>query len=432
MFVPRPGLLPQRFIVHCKAFASVITCLKVYGEKLDHLSDRFAPHQREDFSAGDGQNILKHIGYCMDVIEACTVCEEDALNSIDMFRQSLSGVCGSLISLCHRLARNEQSEISMTALDILIGCLRTMVNLTNYNSSWASELSTPSVLQALCGLLGICREGYNQHKSSPHMNGNQEPANVPVDHSLDPSSTVNQSQHTNLSSLVDNRVDEVVFDLLCVCLGLLANLLEQSTQATDMLRQTQPDVPTTSTTQPNVYPNQICGFEELIRLYIDPPCRKLDEKKFIRGSISVLINLSLLNGFEDQSGDIDDSYQSITELEIIKSFKRILEQVGFELRYQDEVLERENSCDANGGSLGIDGALDSGKLWTKNEMIKSFLGDLKLHSGASSSLPAHLDHRPVQSLPSTAGSFPIEPHQTVLDHLQILNSCWNRLRVELI
>jgi len=431
MFVPRPGLLPQRFIVHCKAFASVITCLKVYGEKLDHLSDRFAPHQREDFSAGDGQNILKHIGYCMDVIEACTVCEEDALNSIDMFRQSLSGVCGSLISLCHRLARNEQSEISMTAMDILIGCLRTMVNLTNYNSSWASELSTPSVLQALCGLLGICREGYNQHKSSPHMNGNQEPANVPVDHSLDPSSTVNQSQHTNLSSLIDNRVDEVVFDLLCVCLGLLANLLEQSTQATDMLRQTQPDVPTTSTTQPNVHPNQICGFDELIRLYIDPPCRKLDEKKFIRGSISVLINLSLLNGFEDQSGDIDDSYQSITELEIIKSFKRILEQVGFELRYQDEVLEREDSCDANGGSLGID-ALDSGKLWTKNELIKSFLSDLKLHSGASSSLPAHLDHRPVQSLPSTAGSLPIEPHQTVLDHLQILNSCWNRLRVELI
>lgn len=125
------------------------------------------------------------------------------------------------------------------ALDILIGCLRTMVNLTNYNSSWASELSTPSVLQALCGLLAICREGYNQHRSSPYMVGNQEPPNVPVDHLLDPSSTVNQFQHTNPPSLIDNRVDEVVFDLLCVCLGLLANLLEQSAQATDMLRQTR-------------------------------------------------------------------------------------------------------------------------------------------------------------------------------------------------
>lgn len=431
MFVPRPGLLPQRFIVHCKAFASVITCLKVYGEKLDHLFNSFAPHQREDFSAGDGQNILKHIGYCMDVIEACTVCEEDALNSIDMFRQSLGRVCGSLISLCHRLARHEQSEISMTALDILIGCLRTMVNLTNYNSSWASELSTPSVLQALCGLLAICREGYNQHRSSPYMVGNQEPPNVPVDHLLDPSSTVNQFQHTNPPSLIDNRVDEVVFDLLCVCLGLLANLLEQSAQATDMLRQTH--VPTTSTAQqPTLHPYPICGFEELMRLYINPPCRKLDEKKFIRGSISVLINLSLLNGFEDQSGDIDDSYQSITELEIIKSFKRILQQVGSELRYQDEVSEQEYSCNANGGSLGIHGALDSGKLWTKSEMIKSFLGDLKLHSGASSSLSAHSDYRPIQTLTSTAGSLPLEPHQTVLDHLQILNSCWNRLRVELI
>jgi hypothetical protein len=39
MFVPRPGLLPQRSIVHCSAFASAIDCLKVYSQKLHDLFD---------------------------------------------------------------------------------------------------------------------------------------------------------------------------------------------------------------------------------------------------------------------------------------------------------------------------------------------------------------------------------------------------------
>jgi anthranilate/para-aminobenzoate synthase component II len=151
MFVPRPGLLPQRSIVHCSAFASVIECLKVYGDKLGHQFDDFVSHhvsflfflilllllcikqgtaniltrksttfphlvstKKEDFSIADGQDILKHAGYCMDVIEACTVCEEDALNSINLCRQSLSSVFGSLISRCHSLARHDRSEISMS------------------------------------------------------------------------------------------------------------------------------------------------------------------------------------------------------------------------------------------------------------------------------------------------------------------------------
>jgi hypothetical protein len=102
-----------------------------------------------------------------------------------------------------------------------------MVNVTNYNPTWASELSTPSVLQALCGLFGICREGFNHHRSTQ----NSDPR-------LDPLSIVNQPHHTSLPSL-DHRVNDVVFDLLCVDLGLLANLVEQSTEATDMLRETR-------------------------------------------------------------------------------------------------------------------------------------------------------------------------------------------------
>ncbi|WAR57651.1 hypothetical protein PtB15_8B704 [Puccinia triticina] len=423
MFVPRPGLLPQRSIVHCSAFASVIDCLKVYSGKLHNLFDSSIPLQ--NFSNGDGQDPLKHVGYCMDVIEACTVCDEDALNSINLFRDPLAQVFGSLISLCHSLARHDQSKIAMTALDILIGCLRTMVNVTNYNAVWASELSTPSVLQALCGLFGICREGFNQHRSNQKL---KERADSPL-------AIANHPQEWPRPSH-DNRVDDVVFDLLCVSLGLLANLLEQSTPATDMLRETRVQAPvlpsTRAMTEPKKQSKSINGFEELLKLYIDPPCGKLDEKKFIRGSISVLINLTLLNGYDDAQVDLeDDSYQAINELEIIQSFKRILERVGLHSddHRRQEAGGREDLILEQGGEGLIEGGgeRESGKLATKNEIIKSFLADLKLHSGASSA-PSSL---PLQD-PSAACSLPFDCQPNTVDHLTVLASCWNRLRVELI
>jgi hypothetical protein len=105
-----------------------------------------------------------------------------------------------------------------------------MVNVTNYNSIWASELSTPSVLHALCGLFGICREGFDHHRST------QKAIKQAEDQIDPPSVSPSIINHAQEPSPRDNRVDDVVFDLLCVSLGLLANLLEQSTQATDMLR----------------------------------------------------------------------------------------------------------------------------------------------------------------------------------------------------
>ncbi|KAA1138309.1 hypothetical protein PGTUg99_029964 [Puccinia graminis f. sp. tritici] len=422
MFVPRPGLLPQRSIVHCSAFASAIDCLKVYSQKLHDLFDNSVSFP--DFSTGDGHDILKHVGFCMDVIEACTVCEEDALNSINLFRDPLASVFGSLISLCHSLARHDQTKISMTALDILIGCLRTMVNVTNYNSIWASELSTPSVLHALCGLFGICREGYDHHQST------QKAIKRAEDRIDPPSVSPSLINHPQGPHAHDNRVDDVVFDLLCVSLGLLANLLEQSTQATDMLRETriqQPDRRSSMTvSKPNQHFKSSYGFEELIRLYIDPPCGKLDEKKFIRGSISVLINLTLLNGYEDANVDLeDDTYQSVNELEIIKSFKRVLDQVGF--NYVDDHCDEEKGHEGTGEVTGLDVGRENGKLATKNEIIKSFLADLKLHSGATSASSS----LSVQDQ-SISSSLPTDRQSNTVDHLTVLAACWNRLRVELI
>ncbi|KAI9602692.1 hypothetical protein H4Q26_001988 [Puccinia striiformis f. sp. tritici PST-130] len=232
------GLLPQRSIVHSTAFAAVINGLKVHTIRLNELFDtsiKVCFFQRF-YSQEEGYKILKHVGYCMDVIEACTVSEEDALTR-----------------------HHHLTHISMSALDILIGCLRSMVNMTNYNSSWSDELSSPSVIESICGLFGICREGFNNQ----HQRGSIA---TPPKKCSPKRKTEDGSMMADLGrrSAPDNRVDHVVFDLLCVCLGLLTNLLEQSGLATNILRETH-----------------------------------------------------------THDDDDDDGHQSINEIEIIKSFKNI-------------------------------------------------------------------------------------------------------------
>ncbi|KAI7949524.1 hypothetical protein MJO28_008345 [Puccinia striiformis f. sp. tritici] len=443
MFIPRPGLLPQRSIVHSTAFAAVINGLKVHTIRLNELFDTSI----KDFtSQEEGYKILKHVGYCMDVIEACTVSEEEALSYINLYKLSLAkNVFGSLITLCHTLARHHHlTHISMSALDILIGCLRSMVNMTNYNSAWSDELSSPSVIESICGLFGICREGFNNQ----HQRGSI--ATPPK--KCSPKRKIEDGLMTadlGRRSAPDNRVDHVVFDLLCVCLGLLTNLLEQSGLATNILRETRIVIldGAHSTLVPVNSLNSVGGFQELLKLYIDPPCRKLDEKKFIRGSICVLINLILLNGYEDTNGDDDDRHQSINEIEIIKSFKNILDQIPILLHPDDHQQEQEQEHTNLGSSRAkedveviVDGEPkeeEEGKLVTKNEIIKSFLTDLKLHSGTSNSTSissSSSSQQPQQqsSVPTGNHSSQSLPVHHSVNLLSILNSCWNRLRVELI
>jgi hypothetical protein len=144
-----------------------------------------------------------------------------------------------------------------------------------------------------------------------------------------------------------------------------------------------------------------------------------------------------LNGYDDQLSDLDDAYQSLNELEIIQSFNRILKQVESDSGHRQEEHgqeghERKDSREANGQSLDADGELESGKLLTKNEIIKSFMTDLKLHSGSASFSLAQPDRNPTLNPPSTAGAHAIERNPNGGEHFQILSSCWNRLRVELI
>ncbi|MBW0534842.1 hypothetical protein O181_074557 [Austropuccinia psidii MF-1] len=284
MFSPRPGLLPQRSLVQSPAFVSVITCLLLDSKKLKNCLNEFS--KGLDLLPEDGRRILQKISFCMDVLETCTLCEEEALNSLELFRESLSDIFPSLISLCYIVACLKEPATASTGLDILIGCLRTMVNVTNYNAVWAEKLATPILLQSLIGILNLCREEYDSVRVQL----------VKVASNAN-SSMLKERISKNAVEGASGRAEDVVFDLLCVTLGLLANLVEQSPKAQSMLK----DIYVHGTSLPLspeccqkcVCSKQIPAFEEIIQMYIQPPCSKADEREFIRGSISILVNLCL-------------------------------------------------------------------------------------------------------------------------------------------
>lgn len=166
------------------------------------------------------------VNSCMDVIEACTICEEDGIMVLERDQSSLAACFTSLLPLFHVLATQREECTASQGLDVLIGCLRTMVNVTNHNEAWANLLTTTNLLQTLCGTLNLCRQGYQKLMSkvdpSPHP--------LPTDSE----SPVEKDKKTSDGF---NRVaQEIVFDLICVTLGLLANLVEQCPTGKQLIR----------------------------------------------------------------------------------------------------------------------------------------------------------------------------------------------------
>lgn len=47
---------------------------------------------------------MDRVNKCMDVIEGCTICEEEGMMALDRDRQSLASCFVSLLPLCHLLA----------------------------------------------------------------------------------------------------------------------------------------------------------------------------------------------------------------------------------------------------------------------------------------------------------------------------------------
>lgn len=89
-----------------------------------------------------------------------------------------------------------------------------MVNVTSYHQAWNDILITTTLFQTLCGTLNLCRQAHGEAKKTQ----------------------VERVDGGGSRRAVD--AGEVVFDLMCVSLGLLANLVEQSSNGKELLHTT--------------------------------------------------------------------------------------------------------------------------------------------------------------------------------------------------
>ncbi|KAI8453299.1 hypothetical protein BY996DRAFT_4583350 [Phakopsora pachyrhizi] len=290
-FSPRPGLIPQRAIVHSGALSSIMNSLQFHCDQLEcDFVSYIGFNKSLDFKI-----ILQNISYCMDVIETCTVCEEDSFKVISNFRESIPPRLSKLVSICRAVAIQKEIETASIGLDILIGTLRSMVNITNETSTWSERLATPSVMETIIGITQFCRDGYDY--SSNIFEYENDDCN-------------NQNTTTEKIQKVSMSVGEIFFDLLCVTLALLTNLIEQSLNGVKLLKGTRKCMSTHRSsiashpkcTLECLCPDAITGYESMLLLYSDPPCSKPEEIELVKGSISLIINLCLLDSQTSSNG----------------------------------------------------------------------------------------------------------------------------------
>ncbi|KAG0152585.1 hypothetical protein CROQUDRAFT_650035 [Cronartium quercuum f. sp. fusiforme G11] len=287
-FLPRPGLLPHRAIIRSGAYRAILGCLATDTGALKGRLEAYT--QGSDLLPPDAVSVVHRVNSCMDVIEACTICEEEGMMVLDDDRNSLASCFVTLLPLCHMLATQRDQGSASQGLDILIGCLRTMVNATNHHEDWAELLTTPNLLQTLCGTLNLCRQGYEEF-----MNKSAESDGLPKDDS----GNASDGQHGGISQ----KAREVVFDLICVTLGLFANLIEQSLEGKHIIKTIfihGPGLPTARECSVKCKcDNPISALEELIGLYVNPPSMSPAETEFVRGSICALLSFCLDMGIDE-------------------------------------------------------------------------------------------------------------------------------------
>ncbi|KAH9814453.1 hypothetical protein DFH28DRAFT_971769 [Melampsora americana] len=224
-FLPRPGLLPQRAIIQSGAYHAVLACLLADGRILEGRLEAYM--HGSDLLPPQALMAVYRVTSCMDVIEACTICEEDGIMVLERDQSSLAAGFTSLLPLFHVLATQREECTASQGLDVLIGCLRTMVNVTNHNEAWANLLTTESLLQTLCGTLNLCRQGYQKFMSK---------SDTPHSHPRAKDSELRVTEDKGTSDGFDRVAQEIVFDLICVTLGLLANLVEQCPKGKQLIR----------------------------------------------------------------------------------------------------------------------------------------------------------------------------------------------------
>lgn len=183
----------------------------------------------QDLLPSGSKILLQSMDFCISIIETCTTCDSDSLLSLLPLADSLGPGFVSLIPVCVITASGDDKPAATLALDILIGSLRSLINVTNVSADWLQELCVERVVEWLCKILDICRVKGSAIAPTSAASAARMSSPMGLDKSEDGSSAPPPSQDQSAT---------LAFDLLCVTLALLVNLVEQGGSGKRLLLDT--------------------------------------------------------------------------------------------------------------------------------------------------------------------------------------------------
>ncbi|KAM0791555.1 hypothetical protein ACM66B_006002 [Microbotryomycetes sp. NB124-2] len=320
-FAPRSIFQPQQLICVSGTFGTVVT---VFTTECAGLQARFAKYERGlELLPSDGSINLYMIDLCLRVFEATTSATPLAVANLNQHRTSLAQSLVNLILASHVLIVNEEDgrasrKTSTEALDNLLSALRLIIDLTTSDPEWSAALSdVPGIVFVLVKLIVTARtpdkstvDRFKSLSSSP----DQQDAKLP---GVDEVDTDAQRQVK----------EDVKFDILCLALGVLTNLVESVERVQDDLRNTMIDANCRldrSCTLQCQCRNRTSALDRLTALYLDPLSDSSNElnKSFVNGYAGITLGLVMLDNVQNQDVVLDGlKNESKAKFNLIKALQ---------------------------------------------------------------------------------------------------------------
>lgn len=241
-FPPRTLFRPQHLICSSGALDAVVRTLINETRGLEIRMSRYAnglvscpsPLARQqnltsgsqDLLPADGSINLHLIDTCLHIFEACSSATEDTQYLLATHLSLLAPSLAHLVLACHILACGSDAPLASTAMDVLLSSLRLLIDLTTHNPEWSIALAqSPLMVSTLIKLIVATR-------TTAAKAGKGRFRSMSVGEVLPPSEDLVEGGEKPV-------VVNVKFDVLCLTLGVLTNMVESVEGVKDVIRETR-------------------------------------------------------------------------------------------------------------------------------------------------------------------------------------------------
>ncbi|KAI5478884.1 hypothetical protein MNV49_004518 [Pseudohyphozyma bogoriensis] len=309
-FAPRPVFRPQELVCSSGAFDAVIAALT---SECAGIPQRLMAYENGlDLLPPDGSIHLRLVDIIFGIIEACSAGTASTHEILSSHIADLVPILSNLVLTCHLLLLSDSTAASpvdmktrSAAMEVLLSSLRLVVELTTVNPEWSVAVAEQDGFVSALVRIIVATRSHPEDSSKFEV--------VPSSDAVMPDSDLadvkdeedGAGSTTSASKAKKEAAVTAKFDLLCLALGVLANVMEMVPSVKDTLGDFQID-PKCGEHRRCMRSCQCGGRESallrLVDLYIDPLDDSLNEANtdFVKGYSGMVVGLSMLDSPRNQ------------------------------------------------------------------------------------------------------------------------------------